>query len=257
MQDLTPHTDKIISSLPYFSKVRRIDGKRIFLRGYLTELIVERFPRLRTLKILLLLTDALLNGFQNIRHRRWKRKNPVPGNSSIQIVSEIDKEAGQFIQHHNTNELFRREVEDLQWIISYPWVLKETKDNKGLKEKYYFSSVAKSFSIQGIKLFIDQKIQGFVLIKERNGHIEFPYVYVEEEHTEVLENYLRHFLIEHKTKSFTFFNPKLREIITERFPLPSLYQKDILRELVVSKELKDSFKPGGELQDGDGDCVFT
>lgn len=257
MQDLTPHTRKIIETLPYFTFIRKIPGQRIFLRSYSSELMTDHFPSEKWMKPVFQLVDAILNGFQSLRMSLWKKKNLTAQNVRIQIVSEIDEETGQFISSHNDKELFRRGGDELQWIMKHPWISEENSATRESGRSYYFSSVAGSFSVKGLKYFVNDELYGFVLIKERNGHYELPYAYAGDNQKNFMIIEIKRYLIDKKAFSFLLFNQNFRDIFYGHNKLPVLHSKKVQREMVVSSELIGNINENAEVQDGDGDCAFT
>jgi hypothetical protein len=251
MQDLTEHTTAIMHTLPYFDFIRKIKGSRVFFRFYFAELYPKKY-----IKSLLNGIDFLLNCAVFIQQLAWKIINPPLKNMTLTEVKEIDPQLENFITKHNKNELSQRGKKELEWIINYPWVVQKTDNNHNLIKKYYFSSVANSFSITPYKIIENQELIGFILIKERNRHITIPYVYFKEYNTLKIHNLLMRYLIKYKSLSLTWYNHRLCDH-SKHSLFPGIYRTKIHKELVISKELTDLVTDNFEVQDGDGDVAFT
>jgi hypothetical protein len=256
MQDLTVHTGKIIRKLPYFSFVKQMKGVRLFFRFYLTDFLCNKYPVFRNIRIFLIISDLFLNSITIIRSSLWKLFNPYPKSISIVESGQIDKQLEIFIRQKNREELCRRGKKELEWILNNPWVVKKTKANEDLLTRYYFSSVASSFSYIGLKFSKKEELLSFMMLKERDGHYEIPYCYFDEKDKTIVFLTLMHYLIKKDARSFTYFNVKMSDfhrIISS----PYVFYKKLYRELMVSKELLPFINEKHEIQDGDGDVAFT
>ena len=256
MRGLTAHTREIVVRMPYFKVVDLGISTRFFTRFYIENLLIEKLPSLKWVRIFLKIADSILNVY--VRGRWWvwgKRHDQQPG-IAINLVHKIDDKTARFIETHNTTELIRRGKEELEWIISYPWVITETQQNKILREKYFFSSVAKSFNYYRLQIKHYGELKGFALLKDREHHFEVPYLYFEEDHIKQVTICLLKFMQKKKMRSLNVSNPSLIKVLGD-VKLPFIYRKSDKNELYVSNELVDKVGANPILQDGDGDVVFT
>jgi hypothetical protein len=256
MQDLTSHTKEIIKNLSYFKFIRKIDGMRIFIRFYSSEILCKKYNSLSKIRFIFKFADAILNIFVMLRLFIWKIFHPLLKDIHSEEVITIDDRVKSFIELNNTLEICKRGKPELDWICENPWIINKNKMNADLLEKYHFSSLAESFSYKRLKILKGDDLICFCILKERNHHFEIPYLYCGDENIPVSINALIHYLIHEKALSFAYFNPRLTQVKLDR-RFPSIYRKKLLRELVVSKELEMTVSDKIKIQDGDGDSVFT
>lgn len=255
-RDLTNHTRKIIDSLSYFKVVKTEDRTRYYTSFYMSDLLPQKWPILSLLKIPFQIIDLILNSYILFRRTFWK-KSHIKGNLiSSQLLNQIDDQTIDFIQKRNKNELLRRDKDELNWILNYPWVINETNKNKVLFKKYYFSSVAKSFNYFQLKILDSSDQIGFLLIKEREHHFEVPYFYGDDKYLKEISTCLINFLHSMKVRSLTIVNSRLLKSL-EEINFPFIHSKTQIQELFASKELIDLIGSDSELQDGDSDTAFT
>ena len=254
-QDLTPHTTKILRSLPNFEFIATKKGYRIFYRFATAKIIINKIPKLSFLKGLLLFCDKICNFFYSFRLKYWKKKiNTVV---VVEKVDEIDQEIDDFIKSHNKDELFRRGANELRWILDNKW-LKERKDKDDKPEtRYHFSYLVNSFDYHLLKFKIENKLIGFVLLKQRDGNVDTPYVYIEKTYEIEIGRSLLQYILEIRAGSFLTFNHDLLTVFS-KINNPRLFKKKLQRDIVVGKELLNEIDSKKIiLQDGDGDGVFT
>jgi hypothetical protein len=251
MQELTGHTNTIVGKLPYFDFIRKAQGSRVFFRFYLADLFQKKY-----IGKLLIVLDFMLNSFISARQFIWKLMNPLPEKISLIPIKEIDPILEAFIMDNNKNELCRRGKAELEWIIKYPWVLTKDETNKNIANTYFFSSVAGSFSITPYEIIDNGTLIGFVLLKQRNQHFSLPYVYFEDAYKPKIQRVLMHYFINNKSRSLTWYNQKLGGH-SGKTAFPGIFRKKIEKEMVLSKELTGLITDRIEIQDGDGDAVFT
>jgi hypothetical protein len=256
MQDLTKHTKEIIKNLSYFKFIRQMDGMRIFIRFYFSDIICKKYNSLRKIRFILTFADAILNIFVLLHLYLWKIFHPQSKDIRSEEIFTIDDQVKSFIELNNTLEICKRGKPELDWICENPWIIIKNKMNADLIDKYHFSSLAESFSYRRLKIVKGNDLICFCILKERDRHFEIPYLYCEDENIPVSINALIHYLIDQKALSFAYFNPKLEQGKLDQ-SFPSVYRKKLQRELVVSKELETSVTDNIKIQDGDGDSVFT
>jgi len=256
MQDLTEHTRKIIKKLPYFSFIRQMDGTRIFLRFYFSDILCNKYPFLEKCRFILEFMDSVFNSFISVCLFFRKFSHPLPHDIRIEEVNQIDIQTQRFIEENNSNELCRRGKPEFDWICENPWIIRKTIENADLLDRYQFSSLAESFSYRKLKIMRGPDLISFYILKERNKHFEVPYMYCINEDLANSIKVVTQYLIEQKARSFTYFNSRLGQFIFNQ-GIPVIYKKKLQRELVVSKELVTSISHSAEIQDGDGDTIFT
>lgn len=250
MRDLTEHTKKIILSIKGFSVMKKLEGRKYFLRLNLSDK-VKRF------KFLFRFSDCIFNFYLDIYHQLFSYKPIDKENYYIEFSNFLSNEDSEFICKQNSDELFKRNIAELNWILKYPWIIQSKQDDY-YKNRYYFSSVKKSFSnkIIYIRKNTTSELVAIIFVKEINGNVEIPYIYFKNENLEIVSQTILNYLIKEKAVSFLTFNNEINAWFA-RNRKSYLFVKKIEKEFVVNDKLKTYIKENFKFQDGEGDYVFA
>jgi len=231
-----------------------IINKRFWFNNYYSRSILKKITPTR-LKIII---TNIINRNLIKKQKYWIYKNKIIiNNIRFEYVDKFDISAEKFIQQHNKNELFKRNIQVLNWIIDYPWVL-ETSLNDGFYDKYYFSSEANIFNFFNILIYdLNNKLVGILILKQRDSHLTIPYIYYEDDYFNTITRLLilHIFQLDIMTVS-TFNNELINQLKTLNAPLYITKSKKNNKPL-ISNKFKSFDLSNYTLQDGDGDLVFT
>ncbi len=247
-RDMTPVTKKIIERLNKFKTIKKLNGFRYFLRFNTNEIIPKKFKILVIFKPFLLALDFILNFIIRLK--------PINKsiNYSVKHIDFIDDEAALFIKKLNENELFKRKKDELNWIIKYPWVVKESKNKN---QFYYFSDTSINFKNYLLKVYDNNSnLIGVLFLNNHNGLFKIPYAYFKKENLQTIVQFTYTFLIEKKAISFLTYNDLLNNEF-QKNNNPFWYKKQDFKELVIFEEIAKQINWDFMFQDGDGDFVFT
>jgi len=256
LTDMTKHTKKIIFSSGRFHFFAPDIGYKGYLKFRLRQIILYHKPRLSFLKYFFNLIDTFLNIYSIFLRFIYKIKLKKT-EFQLCFIERIDNESILFIENHNKNELLKRDGNDLNWILNYPWINPLSKDIKNEKARYYFSSFEDGFEYKMAKIYnLEKKLIAFLFLRFRQNHVLLPYAYFSEIHKTMVNNAIIKILLDHNALSFQTFHPMVVPIF---FKIPSLFvlKKKIERNFAVSNKIKNSIPENYFLQDGDGDVVFT
>ena len=96
------------------------------------------------------LIKLFINKIYQSGSRAWFTFNKEPfANYDLVYADELINEDKNFIETFNEKSLFKRNVEEFNWFLKFPWVL----ESNDINENYYFSSNAKLFQKKLIKVF--------------------------------------------------------------------------------------------------------
>lgn len=171
------------------------------------------------------------------------------------ILEALNEDCINFIHLNNKKELFKRNNQEHQWAMDYPWI-KSDKDAKEDAQRYAFSSWASQFihKILIVKSKFSDEITGVLIFTVRDGHLKLPYIYLSQNEIAFTES-LQYLKVKYKIKMITSFHPLAIKV---RNNLPCIYSKKVSRPYLFSKSLHQQVQPQKEtIQEGDGDCVFT
>jgi predicted N-acetyltransferase YhbS len=241
-----------------FVELLELEGQRGYLRFNFHEILANKYSLFNKISPLLNLTDIALNAFNEIRLFFWKRRIRIDFNR-IQYLNQIDIETSDFVSLKQKKELTRRGIEELNWIIKYPWIL-NTSNGDSSSHKYHFSSFDESFENITLKMTNkDGNIIAFLMFVFRSKHLKIPYCYFEEEKIEEVINIIFYHMLEKKIKMVTVFNPDLITYFKTR-KTPFFHLRKMKRGYIITKKIFESFnasKTQVHIHNGDGDCAFT
>lgn len=185
----------------------------------------------------------------------WVQTQAVP---DLEYINEIDEEAAAFIANHQSNELCKRGVQELNWMLRHPWVISAPFEDRS-KQRLFFSSTAKRFFYQAFKVYAKSgALIGVVILRIRDQQMTVPYLYVtseQESHTEVAQSIAMH-AAAHHIDALKVYHPVLIEAL-ERSSLPKTGVETITKNAFFGHIYDREMIESRFIQDGDGDNAFT
>jgi hypothetical protein len=252
--DYVPFTKIIYNKTGAFTNPISKAGVKLYLRFDLHTLLPPKNKIFNKAQLLFKVSDYIFNLFSDLRFL-FPRSNI--GNMNFEYVDNVDAETGQFISKFQGTELFRRGMNELNWILKYPWVL-SAKEKDELNKKYYFSSVDKSFNFYCIKMNNDKgNLNAFLIFAKRNKTLKLPYCYFEKNALPEVISLIERHLLKWRINTFVSFHPDIMSYFMSHRTF-SLFKKKIKRNFLLSEVLEDAIKNiPFDIQDGAGDSVFT
>lgn len=231
---------------------RFIYGLRAYSRFDLNQIISNKIPSLNCFSFLFKAIDIFCNLFiDNV-----SKKFPCPQN--IKIINEFDNNIENFIHQYQENNLFKRNKEDFNWIVSYPWVL-ESNIIDPVSKNYHFSSVSKRFKNLNVAFYnITNEIEGFLTLQIRDNHLIVYNSFFKPHQIPSIVEFIFHTIKSYKTSSFSVYDKELIKYIKKN-KNPFLFSKELKRGFYYSKVFDKYFKKNPQLsfEAGDGDMIFT
>ncbi len=240
--------DKTKAFQPFLVK----EGMRLYRRFELHRILPPKRQLFKKLKPLLKLLDASLNLFVDFS-LQWRRKSSVK--PPYKIMDDFDSESIDFMQSFKENSCFQRKIEDLNWIIQYPWILSASEDD--WSKRYHFSSINKRFDFKVMKLYDQEsKVCAVSLLSIRNQHLKIPYLF-EKEGVVAAAQCLKDLMYKEQINTLSCYHQEMCSFFRNARS-GVLHKKDLKRSYLISKKLAgESMIEQPHIQDGDGDCSFT
>jgi len=255
MTDCTPHTLSILEKTNWFEFPDTTLGIRGFLKFNLHEIIPSKLPSTRKLTPLLKLFDQTLNfvltPYRNSVKYRFKRNF-----QKVEQLTSLNEELYIFIENHSQNEFTRRSGKELEWIMQFPWIKTKNDDQPITSVEYPFSYIVESFEQYFIKITSTDLTIGLLFISLRDGHMKVPYAYFNEKDANQVLKVLYTQALLKNVVTLTVFCHQLVDVMNSA-PHPFIFRKKIKRLMAISKQLSDVYHQYPQMQDGDGDVVFT
>jgi GNAT superfamily N-acetyltransferase len=253
--EFTALAKALYDSTEKFTDLTKPTGIRAYMRLNLSYLLPAKNPDKWTkFKFLLKVTDSILNIIFDIR-RSFIRKKKV----QFSIIPEIDSEAKYFIdQNRLDDELMKRNVSDLEWIINNPWLNSGQKADD-LSKRYHFSSVADYFAFKVMKVYnLENQLAAVLLLSIRDRNVKVPYVYYSPGASALISDALENYMREQKYNMLTVFHAELSNEISNNGSAYFNIRK-MFRHYLISNKFESELKELKTLiiQDGDADASFT
>lgn len=252
--DYVPATKVIYDKTNQFvNKPLEKKGIRLYVKCDLYNILPSKKAIFFKIKWLFKAIDSCVNVFVDFRLVFYKKGLP---HLHFEFVDHIDEEVNIFIKNKQENQLFRRNMDELNWMIQNPWLISSNKKDN-LNKKYYFSSTAKSFNFYSLKVKnSDGILIAFMIFSKRDTTLKLPYFY----HNNCIDSVvdaINYYMIKWEIRTFTTYNSDIAQILATK-KTPAIFKKVVIRNYMISSVFKDEvFNSNFEIQDGDGDCGFT
>lgn len=246
---------KILHASQRFMALSPLRGLEMRFRFNWAAAILREFPQMKILRVGFKVADGVLDEIVNLRRIFWERRNEVRRRLSFEYVSSIDEETGRFIEQHHQHDLTRKGKADLNWIMTYPWVVSAPQKDS-TSRRYFFSSISARFNYLGIKVF-EQSIGlvGFLMLSVRNDRMRIVYAHFESGHAPyVAAAAVYHALVMDVSTLILYDEDLVKSVSGLRCPCWST--KSVSRGFFLSKAFADLPIAGCRLQGGDGDFAF-
>lgn len=163
---------------------------------------------------------------------------------TIQYASSIDDEAYAFMQAHRGTNLWLREQEMLNWMVSYPFV-KAGKNEKAC----VFGADAKIYAYKVIKEYSQGQLIGVYVLRISDDALSVVYIYYVNKNKEKVFASIVDQIIAIHPKSFATENRDLLAYVKDRLYYPKMQEEKVSLSLPNNVEMVTDFT----LQLGDGD----
>lgn len=249
MTEYTKEAENIYKRLPYFEYIEPKAGQRYYFRSALAEILPRRKPVFNKIKEVLRLCDFFINKLYAVRLLFFRNDNSV----YAEYLQSAKEEEKKYINNLSPCPM-KKDADYINWLLQYPWVIQSCNKN----EKYYFSSCAKEFRFELIKLSYKEKTDSIFLLSVRDKHLKIPYFFSEEA-SDMFIRFLFGYIKKNKITMLTIYNKPVIDKINAVKNTFFLYRKNIERSYMIHTHLKEQLPPDIilNLQDGDSDAAFT
>ena len=220
-------------------------------------LLPSRKPQFKKIAWLLKTIDAVLNPFVDLRSRlRARSLRKACKNITFEHLNSIDDGSEACIRRNQAMEFTKRGKKEFDWILRYPWVLPATLEDRNTN-RYYFSSTAKRFDLNCLRMLRNDGTTSAVLILQlRDNTLDVMYVYCDADCLQDAMRLVALHAIETRVELLVVSGAANIEAI-DQIGLPTLYRKHSVRASIISTHFSDMPFEKYYLQAGDGDLVFT
>ncbi len=247
--NIVPSLEKTYQHLGIFQPAVYHTGYRFYTRFCFLEILVSRKLHSPFFKSIATWVDNLLNLPFFVRMLFCKKTS---GNPNIMENGSLDEKLQSLlIRFQPEDNYIKKDTGYFDWILRYPWILQGEPDKES--ERYFFSSRSKQFSYCPVKIYENDRLTGFALLKIRDKALAVSYLYAGDTAVKEIAAYLLEKAGKEKLKMITTFDERLAgEIGKNRNSY--LAAKEIKRPYIITKKIDAA---SFFFQEGDGDSVFT
>lgn len=246
---------KILHASQRFMALHPLKGLEIRFRFNSAASILREFPSMKIFRVGFKLADAMLDEIVDLRRFFWERKNHIRQRLSFEYVSSIDKETGRFIERLHQHDLTRKGQADLNWIMTYPWIVSAPQKDPA-SQRYFFSSMSARFQYLGVKVF-EQNIGlvGFLMLSVRNDRMRVVYSHFENRDAPSIAAAAVYHALAMDVSTLILYDKQLVKSVSG-LRCPCWSMKSVSRGFFLSKAFADLPVADCRLQGGDGDFAF-
>ena len=242
-----PASKAVYDRTGQFPLLVKRDGRRFYLRAATEDLLGERVGA----RELLRLGDKTVNQLRE--HRLQKFKPVVNLQCKVERVSAFDQGMEVLILRVQEASLFRRTPEVFNWVLQHPWLTEEN----SAPLNYHFSFQASRFENILFKFTLPDLSIGFLWLVRHNQSMSAPYVFSESDQIyPFMARTLIHQMISSDCAHTTIRNPHLTKALMA-FKNSFLFIRPMPQLVFAHRKMTDQIPGNMEIQDGDGDVVFT
>jgi len=246
--DELPEKSKTILSKSGNFEMKNIAGKKYFLQFDFANWIIKKIPGFSFAKTVFVGLDWFLNTFLSLIIYKKDDKS-----LQIKEIKFFDEECIQFVKEHSKNDFLNQSNEVFNWILKYPWLSNNKAKYKEENSKYHFSLLCHVFENKVFKVYQNKALITILFFTNRDGLYKLPYLYYKDDHIEEVAKAIETVLYQNNAKSFLTYQKSIINILS----LKSIHSKNQVKTFAFPLTLKDRFMRNNNIQDGDGDVVFT
>lgn len=165
-------------------------------------------------------------------------------------IKEPDEECLKLLKSNAGQTLFNRGKKSFKWIFSNPWI--STVDKRFI-DNYPFSSFSKAFRYETLKIYTENKFEGFILYSIRDKHLKALYSTLNGELLKTAAQHLSNLAAKERIEIMTILDPILAEAVSSS-------KNPFIKTMNIEHRIYSSFKlerGNKKIQAGDGDFVFS
>jgi len=243
-----PDSKAVYDRTGQFPVLTRREGKRFYLRASSKELLGRRTGFGNVLQK----GDNLVNWLR--KGKLQKIQSPEDRDCTIEKITIQDNALRLLVEKEQQKSLFRRDVDVFTWILEYPWITTDQVDPIG----YHFSYEAKKIENHLLKFTLPgNRGIGFMWLLIHNSKLSVPYAFTDHEAIyPLMARTLIHTMASSGCAYSTIRHPLLMEQLAGHRKW-FLSIRNMPQLLFTHKNMAELVPDDLEIQDGDGDVVFT
>lgn len=249
ISNFIPSLEPMYQRLGIFQPTLYKHGTGFYVKSHFSKMIPARVSKTRYFKPLFVVLDVCVNALFSIRKSFVKKPVPKLELKEDRVFNDEFQEL--LDSFRRGTDFMKRDSAHFEWILNYPWVLQEQPDNDS--KRYYFSSKAAQFYHKSLKMYRENRLVGYALLKVRDGFLTVDYLYAHDKDIEDLAACILGLVEKENLKKITTFDERLSAEIKKQKGR-YLFLREIERPYIITKGIPLT---SSAFQEGDGDAVFT
>ncbi len=248
--NIVPDLEPVYQKTKIFQPTIYKSGYRGYLRFNLSTVLPPKNHLFRKMAPVLKLADMFLNIPVDLKLRLFK--SVETGNIQYEYLQMLSKEDENFILQSHEPNWNKRGIEEINWIISNPWIIQSSMNSES--QRYYFSSVSNQFFYRILRIKnIGNETIALAVLLVRNKNLTTPYLFCTDPGWMPLAKMIVNTIKEQKLDMLTTFHGTLVKTL-KSIRTPFIFSKTIKKPYLISKKFE--YLSALNFQDGDGDCAF-
>lgn len=217
-------------------------GKRYYYKSRLTQILPKKYPTLNMLSLATQGIDAAINLLLKTNTLRKKKH--------YRTFNLVTDEVKNYINQQNVSKIG---IEELHWIMQYPWVLKQTNAHE-LANKYDFTITTSDYLNEFLVVYnaITKMPEGICLLMLKNGSLKISYAWYS--NPKPLQLAIQSFIQNHLVYDVTAFNALHKAIVPKGYFASKTQHRPYFIATALLQKLNLT---NHSFFDGDGDCCFA
>jgi len=230
------------------------------LKGYTYQFKSCKHQKIKQRNLSGLIQNAFLRIVDGVTNALWFKQSKIKKyakHSSRLIEVDDVSDLNDFFEPFMLRNIFKRNVNTLNWINENPWVLNEPFDAEQ-KKKYAFDSAAKNFYCKHYVLYDEeQKVESYCMVVFNNGQLRVPYLFAKGGTIGEITDFLWHLAAKENAFELVFFHKFLGDYLESK-KYPAFKKFESYRKLYAGNFISWYFSEESDvtIADGDGDSAF-
>lgn len=167
-------------------------------------------------------------------------------------VNYIDEATYQFIRAHADKDVFLRQREMFNWILSSPFLQNTDNDSKAMNDICEFGSTVGIYSVNAIKVYVNNELSGFYIVSQTDKVRTLRYLYFDEKYKEEVFASVTLNMIKPGIKIIQFMSAELQSFV-HQCGIKHLNRKSFIDKIALTLPPGMSVDKNFHIQGGDGD----
>ena len=257
ISQFTPSAGRVYDKSGYFTSLKENTGVKAVLKSNLNNLILIKYPQLKSLNFIFKCFDFLLN--IPILIKLYIQKKSVFSalkNIKIEYLNKIDNETNLIIQQFQADAISKKTPAFFEWLKAYHWIQESPILDLTEKNKYEFSTFDEHFNIYLIKIIENKQCIGFLVLQKRQKTMKVLFAYYDEKKdAEKVANIIKIHAIAQKMNEVICYDLVICNLFKKSNVF--IYKRKKIKQSIISKVYEKKNFDDVEMNYGDGDCSFA